>query len=220
MSLGVRLAVVVAVVLLVAGCAPKAEVPSTTPPPSPSSTTATPTPTSTPTLTVAPPEDVDPAAFLLEGTPGVFDSSGFWKGHYGFFTDASKRVRCDIWIFSGDSGGVTCGTMPGSLDLVTYALPAVNCDGSTSNPFDGYSVGINFKVFDTGSAGFEGCQFTANIDPALVNSTKVLLDNQTLHVTTDAYQYTCTVGSGVARCAEAGSGASIEYGLGVAEFEG
>jgi hypothetical protein len=219
MSLGVRLGAVVVAVLLVAGCAPGSD--ATKPTPSSANTsTATATPSSSPTPTLAPPEDADPSSFLLEGTPGVFDADGSWKGHYGFYTDASKTVRCDIWIFSGDSGGVTCGVMPGKQNLITYILPAVSCDGSTSNPLDGYSIGINFKVFDTGSAGFTGCQATANIDPSLVAATKVLLDNQTLHVDTDFYKYTCTVAEGVASCSEATSGASIEYGLPVVEFAG
>ncbi len=128
-------------------------------------------------------------------------------------------MRCDIWIFSGDSGGVVCGVTPGNEGLVTYALPAADCDPSGPAPADGYTVAINVKMFSSGNAGFSGCGGAA-VDPALASATKVLLDHQTLRVTTAVYSYTCTVTAGAASCEDAFTGASIRYGLGVAEFAG
>jgi hypothetical protein len=167
---------------------------------------------------------VDPASYLLQGTPGVFDANGAWSGHYGFFTDDTKTVRCDIWIFSGDSGGVVCAITPGNESKRTYTVPAsINtmCDESSSNAADGYSIGINFKVFgDSTSAGFTGCRSNIENDFVLVGATKVLHDNQTLKVDTDVYKYTCTVAKGVASCTDSYSGASITFGLGVAQYAG
>jgi hypothetical protein len=207
------------VVLMLAGCAPASIAPGPSSPPAatPSATPADPEPTADPAPPA--PEDVAATSFLLDGTPGVADADGFWKGHYGFFTDASKTVRCDIWIFSGDSGGVTCGVTPGNEGLVTYALPAADCDPSGPTPADGYTVAINFKVFSASNTGFSGCG-GADVDPALASATNVLLDNQTLRIPTAVYTYTCTVLAGVASCDDSFSGASIRYGLGVAEFAG
>jgi hypothetical protein len=203
--------------LLLAACAPAGPVstpdaiPSTAPPGA--GATATPEP-----------EDVDPAAFLLTGTPGVFDADGFWSGHYGFFADASKSVRCDIYIFSGDSGGLTCAITLGNEGLRSYTVPpevATDCDPSASNASDGYSVGINFKVFETGSAGFTGCrQWLQQADPTILAATKVLADNQTLIVESANESFVCAVAAGVADCSEASSGARVRFGTGVATFEG
>ena len=212
MSLPVRVAAVLAVALLLAGCTPEAPKPSPT-----SAAEVSEVPTPTPTPTVAAPETVSAADFLLDGTPGVFDADGFWKGHYGFYTDDSKAVRCDLWVFSGDSGGVTCSVTPGNEGKVAYAVPAADCQASDGNNVDGYSVGINFKVFAEGFAGFSGCGAGAS---DFAGTTKVLHDNQTLAVSHDNEQFVCTVAAGVATCADAGSGASIRFGLAVAEFAG
>jgi len=212
MSQPVRVAALLAVALLLAGCAPDAPEPTTTP-----AVAEKPSATPTPTPTAEAPETVDPADFLLDGTPGVLDADGFWKGHYGFYTDDTKTVRCDVWVFSGDSGGATCSVTPGNEGLVTYAVPAADCQASDGNNFDGYSVGINFKVFAEGFAGFSGCGAGAS---DFASTTKVLHDNQTLVVSHDPEQFTCTVAAGVASCAEASTGASIRFGLAVAEFAG
>ena len=217
----VRAAAALAVVLALAGCSPETPAPSSSPSAaSKPTTTATAAPTAT---AAAAPETVDPATFLIDGTPFVADADGYWKGHYAFFTDASETVRCDIYIFSGDSGGVTCAVTAGNDSTVTYQLPAAQCDQSTSNPYDGLSVGINFKVFDTGNAGFTGCGVGAFFETqpgSDLPNPKVLKDNQTLNVITATYNYTCTVAQGVASCSEAMSGASIKFGLSVAEFAG
>ena len=210
---------VAVLILLLAGCT-SATVTSEGPAPAPATTSPVPV-AATPSAEPAPPEPEEAAAssFLLEGTPGVPDADGYWKGHYGFFTDASKSVRCDIWIFSGDSGGVICGVTPGNEGLVTYPLPVADCDPSGSTPADGYTVAINVKVFESGNSGFSGCG-GAVVDPALASATRVLLDHQTLRILTAVYVYTCTVAEGVASCDDAYTGASIRYGLGVAEFAG
>ncbi len=209
---------VIAAAFLLAGCTPVA--PAATSDPASSSV-----PSATPSATAAPsPEAVDPASFLLEGNPGIPDADGMWSGHYGFFTDASKSVRCDLYIFSGDSGGVNCAITLGNESLRTYAVPAdvpAECDPSASNATDGYSVGINFKVFDTGAAGFTGCRsWLEQTDPAIVAATKVLSESQTLTVESASETFTCTVAAGVADCSEANSGASIGFGTGVATFQG
>ena len=211
MSLPVRVAAALAVALLLAGCTPEAPEPTA----APGSQGATSAP-STPTPTEEAPETVDPADFLLDGTPGVVDADGFWKGHYGFYTDDSKAVRCDVWVFSGDSGGVICAVTPGSESLVTYARPAADCDGSDGYLADGYSAGINYKVFMTGTTGFEGCGSGAS---DFAGATRVLKDNQTLVVSHDPESFTCTVAAGAATCTDA-AGASITFGLAVATFQG
>jgi hypothetical protein len=133
-------------------------------------------------------------------------------------------VRCDLYIYSGDSGGVLCAITPGNESKRAYTVPATidtTCDTSSANAADGYSVGINFKVFgDTASAGFTGCRAGIVNDPTLVTATKVLHDNQTLKVDTDVYKYTCTVATGVASCAESHSGASVTFGLSTAQYAG
>ena len=199
-----------AAVLLLAGCTPEAPAPTSTP-------EAEVVESPTPTPTDEAPETVDPAGFLLDGTPGVFGADGFWKGHYGFYTDDTKTVRCDIWVFSGDSGGATCAVTPGNEGLVTYSLPAADCDPSDGQAADGYSVGINFKVFAEGFAGFTGCGAGAS---DFASTTKVLKSNQVLVVSHDNEQFTCTVAGGAASCLEGGTGASIRFGLAVAQFEG
>lgn len=222
MSLPVRVAVVVAAALLLAGCTPEAPAPSSPPTAVQSAPTAAPAPS--PTATPAPqPETVDAADYLIDGTPFVADQDGYWKGHYAFFTDDSATVRCDIYIFSGDSGGVTCAATAGNQGLVTYALPPANCGTGSSNELDGYSVGINFKVFDAGNAGFTGCgvgDFFASEPGNALPTPAVLHDNQTLVVTTAVYIYTCTVAAGVATCTDSYTGAAVTYGLGTAAFSG
>lgn len=212
MSLPARVAAALAVALLLAGCTPEAPAPTKTP-----DAEVLEAPTATPTPTPAAPETVDAATFLVDGTPGVFDADGFWKGHYAFYTDDSKAVRCDLWVFSGDSGGATCAVTSGNEGKVSYALPATDCQAADGNNVDGYSVGINFKVFAAGYAGFTGCGAGAS---DFADTTKVLLDNQILVVSHDSEQFTCTVSSGIANCFEGSTGASIRFGLAVAEFAG
>lgn len=216
-----RAVIALAAVLLLAGCTTAVPQPSSLP------TTAGSTPAAAATATASPtppaPETVDAATYLIDGTPFVPDGDGYWKGHYAFFTDDTKTVRCDIYIYSGDSGGVTCSTTSGNQGLVTYAVPPANCGTGSSNEFDGYSVAINVKVFDTGSSGFSGCgvgDFFAGSPGDELPAPLVLNDNQTLFVNSPLYQYTCTVAAGVATCSDSYSGASITYGLTAAQYAG
>lgn len=218
MSGSSRALLVVCAALLLAGC-------TTTPTPSSSagspSSDPKPTVTSEPTAPALEPETVNASDYLIDGTPFVADQDGYWKGHYAFFTDDTATVRCDIYIYSGDSGGVTCATTAGNQALATYELPTATCGTGRSNEYDGYSIGINYKVFDTGVTGFIGCGVGDSFAVAPGNELPipaVLHDNQTLFVTSPVYQYTCTVATGVATCTDAYTAASITYGLSTAEF--
>lgn len=216
--MSLRAVTALAAILLLAGCTPAAPEPSSAPTEAGSKPTATPTATAAPT-TLAP-ETVDAAAYLIDGTPFVPDGDGYWKGHYAFFTDDTAAVRCDIYIYSGDSGGVNCSTTAGNQGLVTYALPTADCGSGAANEFDGYSVAINFKVFDSGNAGFSGCGVGEALAADGLPAPLVLHDNQTLFVNSPLYQYTCTVSVGAATCTDSYSGASITYGLARAGFTG
>jgi len=176
----------------------------------------------TPAATV----DAESAAYLLEGTPYVPDANGEWDGHYGFWTDASHAVACDIWIFSGDSGGVSCGIMPGHENQRTYAIPAGasnNCDESSSNAADGTAISINYKVFgsDTSAAsvGFSGCLTNQGSDPTIDAKRKVLPPNTILTVTQTGFEtYTCSVAAAIASCSDSAPGSSFVFGLSTATF--
>jgi hypothetical protein len=191
-----------------------------------SSAKATATPSATPSAspTPTPPVNADITSYLLEGTPYVPDSNGEWSGHYGFWTDTTHSVACDIWIFSGDSGGVSCGIAPGHGSERTYAIPAGasnGCDESSSNAADGTAIAINYKVFgsDTSDAniGFSGC-LTADGDPVDA-SRKVLPPNTILTVTQTGFEtYTCSVTAAVASCSDSAPGSSFVFGLSVATF--
>ncbi|MBX3100698.1 MAG: hypothetical protein KF761_14115 [Salinibacterium sp.] len=221
MSASLRVLTAASVALLLAGCTLTQSPAVTTPSPAAGSSS---TPKPTASVSAAPePETVDAADYLIDGTPFIADQDGSWKGHYAFFTDETATVRCDVYIFSGDSGGVNCAVTAGNQGLVTYALPTPECGSSSSNQFDGYSVGINFKVFDNGNSGFTGCGVGNAFATAPGNELPtplVLHDNQTLVVNSPVYLYTCTVAAGAATCTESYSGASIEFGLGIAQFQG
>ncbi len=207
-----------AIVISLAAC-------TTSSSPAASTTPAADQASATPTAAAsAAPEVVDAASFLLAGTPGVFDANGEWSGHYGFFTDDSKSVRCDIYIYSGDSGGVDCVITPGNEAKRTYTVPSTvdtTCSPSSEIPSDGYSVEITFKALGPSTnAGFIGCRSNVEKNADIIAATKVLHDNQTLKVESGQYQYKCTVAAGVASCSEAGTGASITFGLSVAQYAG
>ena len=216
-----RVLTVASVALLLSGCTLTQLPPSTAPTVSAESSSS-PKPTNS-ASTAPEPETVNAADYLIDGTPFIADQDGSWKGHYAFFTDDTSTVRCDVYIFSGDSGGVNCAITAGNQGLVTYALPAADCGTSSANQSDGYSVGINFKVFDTGNSGFTGCgvgDYFATAPGNELPNPLVLHDNQTLVVNSPVYLYTCTVAAGVATCTESYSGASLEFGLHVAQFQG
>lgn len=219
MSRSSRVLLTVCAVLLLAGCTPDAPSPSS--PAGAPSSGPKPIVTSQPTIPAAEPETVDAASYLIDGTPFVADQDGYWKGHYAFFTDDTATVRCDIYIYSGDSGGVTCATTAGNQGLVTYDRPNATCGSGSPNEYDGYSIGINYKVFDTGVTGFLGCgvgDSFATAPGTELPVPSVLHDNQTLFVNSPVYQYACTVAAGTATCTDAYTAASITYGLATAEF--
>jgi len=206
--MSLRAVTIVAAVLLLAGCTPE-PAPSPTPTAAGSSSSAEPTASVPPTVEIISPDD-----YLVDGTPGVAGADGTWKGHYAFFTDASKAVRCDIYIFSGDSGGVTCAVTPGNESKVTYMLPPADCAPEDGNPVDGYSAGINYKVFTTGNSGWTGCGLGAS---EFAGVTKVLPEGQDLVVETAAEKYTCSVSAGVAACFDA-QGSGFHFGLSNVDF--
>lgn len=203
----VPLAVVPLLLVLVA-CDP-------TPPPIEGSPQQT-QPSSTPTPTLVVPVDVDPADYLIEGNPGVdTDGDGFWSAHYAFFTDEQRTTRCDIRLFSASSPVASCSITPGNEALVTYALPAgAQCDLSTSNPFDGYTLALGALPLGDDWAGFSGCAVGADSDPALNAVTRELPDGAVL--TVDPFR--CSVVGGTAECAYLEASASIRLGLDVATF--
>jgi hypothetical protein len=177
----------------------------------------------------AQPVQVDASGYLLEGTPNVPDANGEWDGHYGFWTDATHAVSCDIWIFSGDSGGVSCGITPGHEGQRTYAVPSgipTTCgfDPGDSYQLDGNVLAINYKIFGSSTAtsnanvGFAGC--LADEAPTAIDAgRKVLPPNSILAVTqADIETFTCSVTAAVASCSDSAPGSSFEFGLATATF--
>lgn len=121
------------------------------------------------------------------------DGDGFWSAHYAFTTDATGAVRCDLWIFSGDDPSVLCAITPSHRSEVTYALPSgTQCDLSTANPYDGYSLSVGGKALD-GFAGWSGCAEQLDYGTETV---KVLGEEQTLTVP----PFVCVVGGKAASC--------------------
>jgi hypothetical protein len=173
------------------------------------------TPSGKPTVEVTPTTEADsgpanPDDYLIAGGLNEDpDGDGFWSARYAFFTDDSHAVRCDIWIFSGDSPAVLCGITPGNESLVTYELPAgAQCDLSTSNPYDGYSLSVGGKSLD-GFAGWSGCPETRDYNPEDNAITKVLPEGQVL--TTPPF--TCVVGGKAASCDFTDGSGGITLGL-------
>ncbi len=174
-------------------------------------------PTQKPTVEVSPTAEApaeagpaDPNDYLIAGGLNSDpDGDGFWSARYAFFTDDSHSVRCDIWIFSGDSPAVLCGITPGNENLVTYALPAdAQCDLSTSNPYDGYSLSVGGKSLD-GFAGWSGCAETRDYNPEDNAITKVLPEGQTLTMP----PFTCVVGGKAASCDFTDGSGGVTLGL-------
>ncbi|MEP6843571.1 MAG: hypothetical protein ABJA11_08615 [Pseudolysinimonas sp.] len=216
-----------ALIIVLAACHPAAS-PSGSPSGSKKPTAAAAaSPTSPATPTPAAVVQANAADYLLEGTPNVPDSNGEWDGHYGFWTDASHSVACDVWIFSGDSGGISCGITPGHENQRTYTLPAgipATCqfDPGSSYQLDGTAIDINYKIFgsDTSNAnvGFAGC--LGDSAPSAVDALrKVLPTNVILTVTQTGFEtYTCSVASAAASCSDSAPGSSFVFGLSTATF--
>ena len=202
-----RAVVLIAPLLLaLAACTPQPPAPSDGPP------TNQPTVSVTPTETAPPVEKgpANPVDYLIAGGLNEDpDGDGFWSAHYAFFTDDSHAVRCDIWIFSGDAPGALCGITPGNEGLVTYELPAgAQCDLSTSNPYDGYSLSVGGKSLDD-FAGWSGCAEQRDYNPEDNAITKVLPEGQVLTLP----PFTCVVGGEAASCDFTNGDGGITLGL-------
>lgn len=192
--------------LVLAACTPQAP----TPPDD--------SPVGSPTIAVTPTEKAEaldegpanPDDYLIAGGLNEDpDGDGFWSAHYAFFTDDSHAVRCDIWIFSGDAPGALCGITPGNESLVTYELPAdAQCDLSTSNPYDGYSLSVGGQGLDD-FAGWSGCDETRGYNPEDNAITKVLPEGQLLTMP----PFSCIVGGKAASCDFIDGSGGITLGL-------
>jgi hypothetical protein len=208
--------VAAAVLLGLTACHPVGDVisPSATKHPVGATKAATPTASPTTSTTASPaPVAVDAASYLLEGTPGKPDANQMWTGHYGFWLDAAHAIACDAYIFSGDSGGVSCAIQPGHQGARTYALPSgvpSTCAFDASNSFqlDGTAIAINQKEFGTSDAnpnanvGFAGC-LGDTVDATIDAKRTVLPVGSRLDVVdpaTNAVDYSCTNDHGVAAC--------------------
>lgn len=214
-----------AAVLLLAGCHPGTASSPTRSATADSqvTTSASASPSSTPTAVA--PVDAPASDYLLDGTPYQADANGEWSGHYGFFTDAGKAVACDLYIYSGDSGGVSCDIEAGHESQRSYAVPAsvpTTCqfDPSDSYQLDGTALSISYKAFpEPLTVGFSGClSDQASNDPAVEAKRKVLPPNTILTVTQTGFEtYTCTVAAATASCADS-DGTSFVFGLSTATF--
>lgn len=210
-----RLALVAVVPLLLAlaACGPEST------PAAQQTSSSTPTagssPTPTPTASAAAPIVADD--YLLEGGLNADpDGDGFWSAHYGFYFEPSQSARCDIFIFSGDAPVTSCSIIPGKESSANYPLPAgAQCDYSTSNPFDGYSLALGAKGLDPAASGFSGCQ-----DPAAASyfaaETTVLPNGGELTVE----PFHCAIAADIATCAYTDGLASISFGLSAVTFTG
>lgn len=214
MRRGVLVLLLPAVFLLV-GCTPPGSLPA---PVTSAAASASPTASaeSEDTPTPAAPAasgEVDAETYLLQGKVGVLDADGVWFAHYGFYVDDTKAVRCDIWVFSGDDPGVLCAVTPGHESEVTYDLPTgpdIECDLSTSNPADGYSLALGAKSLpDPFLSGWSGCPETRPLDPGIAAATKVLGEGQQITVP----PFSCVVNGHAAGCGYLDGSASIIMSL-------
>ncbi len=214
------------VVLLLAGCDPVGD-PAATSTPTPSvSASSTPEASEEPTDEGTGGGDgdggvaqqvVDPNTYLIAGGLNSDpDGDGFWSAHYAFFNDDTHAIRCDIWIFSGDGPYAGCGVTPGNEGLVTYDLPAdAQCDLSTSNPHDGYSIALGAKGADT-AAAFSGCLETRDYQPEDMAVIKVLGEGQ--QITVDPFG--CVTNGHATSCYYLDDSAQFTFGLFVAAHAG
>ena len=203
------------VVVALAGCTPIAPLPLHTggDSPTPSVTEPTESDTPEPEETVVVSDEVNAEDYLLEGGVGVLDEDGYWFAHYGFFVDDTESVRCDIWVFSGDDPGVECSVTPGHESEVTYDVPTgpdYDCDLSTSNPKDGYSLALGSKGLpDPFLAGWSGCPETRLLNPGVAEATRVLGEGQQITVP----PFSCVVNGHAAGCGYLDGSASIIFSL-------
>ena len=199
--------------LVLAACTPQAPVPAADPSSEKPTVAVTATETAAPVVKgTASPDDY----LVAGGLNSDPDGDGFWSAHYAFFADDSDSVRCDIWIFSGDSPGALCAITPGNESLVTYDLPSdAQCDLSTSNPYDGYSLSVGGKSLDD-FAGWSGCPETRAYSPEGTATPKVLPEAQVLTLP----PFSCVVGGKAASCDFLNGDGGITLGLYVAASYG
>ncbi len=174
--------------------------------------------------TPAVPPKINAPDYLINGTPNVPDADGEWFGEWAFFTDSTKRVWCELSVFSGDGPGASCSIVPGAKGQATYAIPASiqnNCDSQDSIDTDGYGLGLGLDLQGDPAnpeSGWAGCSTDYFMPPADLAKSKVLPDGATLAVD----PFTCTVSSGVATCVfndtYDGKTGTITLGLKVAKF--
>jgi hypothetical protein len=224
------LLLVVPLVFFLAACAPTR--PSSVPPkPHPvathpdtsTSTAPTATVTTAPAAPVVPPT-INPADYLINGTPHVPDADGEWFGEWAFFTDSTKRVWCELSVFSGDGPGANCYIVPGATAAATYAIPASvknKCGDTDGIDTDGYGLGLGLDLQADPSnpeAGWAGCSTDYFVPPADLAHSKVLPDGGTLAVD----PFSCTVVAAVATCTYNdtydGKTGTITMGMNVATF--
>jgi hypothetical protein len=188
-------------------------------------TTTVPTTTATPlTAPAVVPTTINPADYLIDGTPHVPDADGEWFGEWAFFTDSTKRVWCEMSVFSGDGPGASCSIVPGATAAATYPIPASvknKCDNTDGIETDGYGLGpgLDLQADPTSpEAGWAGCSNDFYIPSADLAKSKVLPDGGTLAVD----PFSCHVVAAVATCTfndtyDARTG-TITMGMNVASF--
>lgn len=197
-------------VLALAACGSPAPVVTSAAPTVKPTTSATPSATPTPTPTPVKPVTVDPAGYLIDGAPGTGDQ--VWSAIYGFYTDASKAVRCDFYVSSEAEGYAACQVMKGHETEVTYDVPSEfvePCDG-----LNGFEMGVGVFQLIGQQAGFAGCREIQDEKPTAVASTKVIPNGGTITVK----RFSCSVLNGVATCTLNGNGPHFVFGLSVADF--
>jgi hypothetical protein len=174
--------------------------------------------------TPAVPPKINAPDYLINGTPNVPDANGEWFGQWAFFADSTKRVWCELSVFSGDGPSAHCYVVPSARSQATYAIPAAvanNCEANDGVDTDGYGLGLGIALQGNPTnpeAGWAGCSTDGFEVPADLAKTKVLPDGSTLAVA----PFTCTAASGVATCVfndtYDGKTGTITLGLKVAKF--
>jgi hypothetical protein len=231
MNRSIGLVLVVPLLLVLAACAPTRHVALPSKPHSSvsasdaASASASPTATAKPIIkTPAVPPKINATDYLINGTPNVPDSNGEWFGEWAFFTDSTKRVWCELSVFSGDGPGANCYIVPTAKSQASYAIPANiknNCDSQDSIDTDGYGLGLGLDLQGDPSnpeSGWAGCSTDYFMPPADLAKSKVLPDGGTLAVA----PFTCSVASGVATCVfndtYDGKTGTVTLGMKVATF--
>lgn len=178
---------------------------------------------SAPSTPTAAPVAINSSDYLINGVADpTTDTTGTVSGQWAFFTDSTKRVWCEIWIFSADAPASYCLLVGAGTAARSYAVPAGvsnDCDLSSSLAVDGYGLGLAVQGFPDGvQAGWAGCSNSEFAPTTDLAKTKVLPPGATLTV----FEFSCSVAATVATChyaSSAGGGAgTITLGVDVATF--